>query len=284
MQVASKLERMSEQYEGAEQAFLDAVRDDEDRASLARTAREAATAASAFQAESYRKLFAGEEDAWMPLSDLTERLGEVDARAQRADEARNRGTLLVAATRVFATSGTEPSMRAIAREAGVGIATLYRHFPTRKVLVDAVYEDQVQRLTVGARELLRQLPPAEAMRRWMDLFADWLATKHGMTDTLLAMIDTGEINLAHTRTELLGAISMILDAGTAAGDIRADVSADDIAASLLGISTVAGKPQQHTQAGRLLDLLMDGLRPAASSLTRGSGHLGEPGSVRPSGT
>jgi AcrR family transcriptional regulator len=188
------------------------------------------------------------------------RLSDVDARAPRVDAVRNRETLLAAATRVFAASDTEPSMRAIAREADVGIATLYRHFPTRESLVDAVYEDQVQRLTVGARKLLHQLTPAEAMRRWMDLFADWLATKHGMTGTLLAMIDAGEITLAHTRTELLGAISAILEAGTAAGDIRADASAEDIAASLLGIFTVAGKPQQHTQAGRLLDLLMDGLR------------------------
>ena len=152
-------------------------------------------------------------------------------------------------------------MRAIAREAGVGIATLYRHFPTRESLVDAVYQDQVQRLTLGARELLEQLPPAKAMRRWMDLFADWLATKHGMLDTLLAMIESGEITHAETRAELLDAITTILDAGSAAGDLRADISAEDVAASLLGILAVAGKRGQHGQAGRLLDLLMDGLTP-----------------------
>jgi AcrR family transcriptional regulator len=168
--------------------------------------------------------------------------------------------LLAAATRVFASSEAEPSMRTIAREAGVGIATLYRHFPTRESLVDAVYHDQVKRLTLGARELLGQVPPAEAMRRWMDLFGDWLATKHGMLDTLLAMIESGEIAQAETRGELLGAISAILDAGRAAGDLRADISAEDIAASLLGIFGVAGKPEQRAQAGRLLNLLMDGLR------------------------
>src|SRR3984885_3318884 len=90
-----------------------------------------------------------------------------------------------------AASDPTPSMGAIAREAGVGIATLYRHFRTRESLVDAVYHDQVERLTVGARELLEQLPPAEAMRRWMDLFGDWLMTKHGMINTLLAMIESG---------------------------------------------------------------------------------------------
>ena len=148
----------------------------------------------------------------------------------RADAARNRESLLVAATRAFAASETEPSMRAIAREAGVGIGTLYRHFPTRESLVDAVYHDQVERLTIGADELLEQLPPVEAMRRWMDLFADWLATKHGMTDTLVTMID----------------------------------SAEDIAASLIGIFTVAGKPEHHNQAQRLLSLLMDGLKPPPS--------------------
>jgi AcrR family transcriptional regulator len=188
-------------------------------------------------------------------------LTDVDARALRADASRNRETVLAAATRAFASAETEPSMRAIAREAGVGIATLYRHFPTRESLVDAVYHDQVERLTLGARELLEQLPPAEAMRRWMDLFGDWLVTKHGMIDTLLAMIESGEIALAQTRAELLEVITTILDAGTAAGDLRADISAEDIAASLIGIFTVAGQPGQHTQANRLLNLLMDGLRP-----------------------
>jgi AcrR family transcriptional regulator len=188
-------------------------------------------------------------------------LTDVDARARRADSSRNREAVLAAATRAFASAETEPSMRAIAREAGVGIATLYRHFPTRESLVDAVYHDQVERLTLGGRELLGQVPPAEAMRRWMDLFGDWLMTKHGMIDTLLAMIESGEIALAQTRAELLDIITTILAAGTAAGDLRADISAEDIAASLIGIFTVAGKPGQHPQANRLLDLLMDGLRP-----------------------
>lgn len=187
---------------------------------------------------------------------------DADGRAPRADAARNRDMVLAAATRVFASSEAEPSMRAIAREAGVGIATLYRHFPTRESLVDAVYQDQLKRLTLGACELLRQFPPVEAMRRWMDLFGDWLATKHGMRDTLVAMIEPGEI--ADARTELLEAITTILDAGSAAGDLRADVSAEDIAASLLGIFGVAAKPEQRAQANRLLNLLMDGLRPQPS--------------------
>jgi hypothetical protein len=102
-------------------------------------------------------------------------------------------------------------------------------------------------LTTGARELLGQLPPAAAMRRWMDLFGDWIATKNGMLDTLLAMVESGEIAHARTRTELLAAITTILDAGRAAGDLRSDVTAEDLAAALIGIFTVTpgpnGKPR-----------------------------------------
>ena len=182
----------------------------------------------------------------------------------RADAARNRNHLLAVATRVFVSADTEPSMRAIAREAGVGIGTLYRHFPTRKSLVDAVYRDQVALLTDGARELLAQLPPPAALRRWMDLFGDWIATKNGMLDTLLAMIESGEIAHAQTRTDLLAAIDELLDAGRAAGDLRADVTAEDVADSLIGIFTVAHPPEHEAKAARLLNILMDGLRPSAS--------------------
>jgi AcrR family transcriptional regulator len=162
---------------------------------------------------------------------------------------------------VIASADDAPSMRAIAAEAGVGIATLYRHFPTRESLVEAVYRDQVTRLVSGADELLTEMPPAAALRQWMDLFGGWVATKNGMLDTLLAMIKAGEIAHAQTRTELLDAITEILHAGRAAGDLRADVTAEDIAASLLGIFTVAPLPKHADRAAKLLNILMDGLRP-----------------------
>ena len=186
----------------------------------------------------------------------------------RADASRNRNQLLEVATRVFVSADTEPSMRAIAREAGVGIATLYRHFPSREALVDAVYRDQVARLTDGARELLAQLPPPAALRRWMDLFGNWIATKNGMLGTLLAMIESGEIAHAQTQHELLGAIGEILAAGRVTGELRADVTAEDVAAGLLGMYAVAGPAGQRAQVTRLLDLLMDGLRPPASARPR----------------
>lgn len=184
-----------------------------------------------------------------------------EPRAPRADAARNREQLLEVATRVFASNDANTSMRAIAREAGVGIGTLYRHFPTRESLVEAVYRDQVVRLTNGARQLLAELAPAVAMRRWMDLFGEWIATKNGMLDTLPAMIESDAVGHAHTRDELLNAISAILDAGRAAGDLRRDVTAEQIAASLIGIFTVAHQPGNTVAADRLLDILLDGLRP-----------------------
>ncbi|MGW2222532.1 SbtR family transcriptional regulator [Nonomuraea sp. NPDC001684] len=101
------------------------------------------------------------------------------------------------------------------------------------------------------------------MRCWMDLFGDWIATKNGMLDTLLAMIESGEIAHAQPRSEPLAAITTIPDAGRAAGDLRSDVTAEDVAASLIGIFTVAPRREHEAKAGRLLDLLMDGLRPPA---------------------
>ena len=192
-------------------------------------------------------------------------MAATDTRRPRADATRNRQHLLDVATRLFASAETEPSMRAIAHEAGVGIATLYRHFPTRESLVDAVYQDQVSRLTTGAHDLLTHLDPPTALRHWMDLFGDWIATKNGMLDTLLAMVESGEIAHAHTRTELLTAIDHLLHAGHTSGQLRTDVPADDIAAALIGIFTVAGTPEHKAMAARLLDLLMDGLRFSADT-------------------
>jgi AcrR family transcriptional regulator len=186
----------------------------------------------------------------------------------RSDAARNRTHLLDVATRVYARSKTEPSMREIARAAGVGIGTLYRHFPTREALVEAVYRDQVERLTQGARQLLEKHPPAVAMRRWMDLFGDWLATKHGMLGTLMAMVDAGAMEHAQGRGALLAAVTSILDAGAAAGDIRRDTNAEDVSTSLIGIFSVAGAAADKGQLKRLLDLLMDGLRPRTAARAR----------------
>ncbi|MBF4577530.1 TetR/AcrR family transcriptional regulator [Frondihabitans sp. VKM Ac-2883] len=184
-----------------------------------------------------------------------------DVRPLRSDAVRNREQLLLVATRVLATDGTETSMRAIAREAGVGIGTLYRHFPTREALVEAVYSDQVDRLTTGAQELLAQHSPAIALRAWMDLYGEWIAAKSGMLDTLLAMVESGDLGHAQTREKILEAISTILRAGATRGDLRSDVTAIEVSASLIGIFTVSKQAGGALRTDRLLDILLDGLRP-----------------------
>jgi AcrR family transcriptional regulator len=188
----------------------------------------------------------------------------------RSDAVRNRQALVDAATRLFAAAVPEPSLRLIAREAGVGVGTLFRHFPTREALVEAVYQDQVRRLTEGADQLLAAGPPAVALRRWMDLFSEWLATKNGMLDTLRAMINNQQLGSAHTRTELLAAIDKILAAGRAAGEISPDATAEDVAAGLIGIFTVAPITTRGDQAARLLDIFMNGISTPASPARRRS--------------
>lgn len=181
-------------------------------------------------------------------------------RARVAEARRNRAALITAATKAFA-SGAEPvSLEAVARDAGVGIGTLYRHFPRREALVEAVYENQMERLDSTATDLLASHPPAQALRSWMTVFADWAATKNGMIDTLRSLLTSGRIERGRMRDQLVVIVSRFLDAGVAAGDLRSDVVAEDVAATLAGVLTVAGAPEQRAQAARMLDLVVDGLR------------------------
>jgi AcrR family transcriptional regulator len=141
----------------------------------------------------------------------------------------------------------------------VGIGTLYRHFPTREALIEAVYRNDLARLRSAADELLALRDPDVALGTWMDRFADYVATKPGMAETLRAVVASGAITSAKTREGLTATIQSLLDAGAAAGTVRDDVKAQDVFASLTGIFLAAGAPDQREQAGRMLDLLMDGL-------------------------
>lgn len=181
-------------------------------------------------------------------------------RPLRADALRNRQRLLDAAVRAFSHAGPEVTLDSIAKEAGVGIGTLYRHFPTRETLVEAAYRNELAKLCDAAPELLASLPPDRAVRAWMDRFIDYLSTKRGMADALRLVIASGANPYAQSRDRLVAALNLLLAAGGAAGTVRADVTPADVLAGLSGISLVAGEPDQREQAGRLLDLLMDGLR------------------------
>ena len=178
----------------------------------------------------------------------------------RADAQRNRDRVLAVAVRAFSGDGPDVTLESIARDAGVGIGTLYRHFPTREALVEAVYRNELARLCDAAADLLRAGPPDQATRAWMDRFIDYMITKRGMADALRALIASGGDPFAQSRGRALGAITMLLAAGAAAGAIRNDVEPGDVLASLSGVSLAAGEPAQRDQARRMLDLLMDGLR------------------------
>ncbi|MFI6151265.1 TetR/AcrR family transcriptional regulator [Kitasatospora sp. NPDC051170] len=178
----------------------------------------------------------------------------------RADARRNRERILETAVRAFAEQGPDVPFDAIAKAAGVGSATLYRHFPTRGALVEAAYRNELARVCDGAAELLAELPPDRALRLWMDRFIDYLAAKQGMADALRAAVASGADPFAETLEKLGTAIDSLLSAGAEAGLLRSDVDAFDVGLSLTGIAQVTSAPAQRDRAGRLLDLLLDGLR------------------------
>jgi AcrR family transcriptional regulator len=162
--------------------------------------------------------------------------------------------------RAFSQDGPDVTLESIAGDAGVGIGTLYRHFPTREALIEAAYRSELARLCAGVPELMQTLPADVALRTWMDRFIDYLATKHGMAEALRRVVASGGNPFAESRESLLEAIGSLLKAGAARGELRGDVDPADVMFGISGVSLVAGEPEQRDQAGRLLDLLLDGLR------------------------
>ncbi|MCV7010927.1 TetR/AcrR family transcriptional regulator [Mycolicibacterium madagascariense] len=193
-----------------------------------------------------------------PVSDAPER------RPIRADARANQDKLLAASAAAFARDGQAATLKRIAKDAGVGIATLYRRFPTREHLVDATYRYETDRLAAQASDLLRVLPADRALRAWMSEVLDYLATKHGMADTLRTLLHDDEQLSSQTREQFTSAIERFRLAGIDQGQIRENIAASDILMALAGITLVADGTHQRQQAERLLDLLMDGLtRPQA---------------------
>jgi AcrR family transcriptional regulator len=182
-------------------------------------------------------------------------------RVMRADARRNREQLLTAAVAAFSRAdASEVTLESVARAAGVGIGTLYRHFPSREALVDAAYRSELARLCESVSGLLAAMPADKAMRTWMDLFIEYMTTKKGMSDALRMVIASGGNPFAESRSRLVAAVSALLAAGASDGSVRADLDPADLLASMSGVSLVVATAAQREQAGRLLDLLMDGLR------------------------
>ncbi|BBZ73410.1 TetR/AcrR family transcriptional regulator [Mycobacterium paraseoulense] len=175
----------------------------------------------------------------------------------RSDARRNRERLLEVATAAFTSAEGQPvSLESIAREAGVGIGTLYRHFPNREALVEAIYRAELAEVAASAERLVKRHPPRIALRRWMDRYAGFVAAKRGMAESLHAMFDSGAMQPSQTRDSIVGAVDLLLRAGADDGSLRPDVRADDVVSSLIGIFLASGSPEQ---TGRMLDLLAAGI-------------------------
>ena len=180
----------------------------------------------------------------------------------RADARRNRERLLEAALALFVEAGPDVALEAVAKRAGVGIGTLYRHFPTREALVEAAYRSEVAHLYEAAEELLREREPDAALAAFMDRFVDYAATKRGMKPLLMAVAESGSDVFAEAGVQIRGAVAMLVEAGVAAGAIRSDVDAEDVLRALgIVFSLPAG---QEEQARRILGIVMDGLRHGAA--------------------
>jgi AcrR family transcriptional regulator len=180
-------------------------------------------------------------------------------RALRADAQLNHDRLLEAAAQAFARDGADTSLKAIAKEAGVGIGTLYRRFPARDDLIEAVYRNETIRLCDSASGLLLRETPREATRIWMESFVDYMQTKHGMAEALPGILSANEGLRLHSRDLLRDTIQSLLTANTVARSMRSDVPADDIMMALGGITLIAANEGQRQLASRLIDLLLAGL-------------------------
>ncbi|GGT20394.1 MULTISPECIES: TetR/AcrR family transcriptional regulator [Streptomyces] len=186
-------------------------------------------------------------------------MAEDTRRPLRADARRNREKILTAAVRVFAEEGLDAHLERVAKAAGVGSATLYRNFPTREALIEAVYRNEVAQLCEAVPGLLAARPPYEALRAWTRLFLDYVTAKLGMAEALRAIAATGGNPYGQSRDMIEAALSDLMDACVAAGAIRSDVAPGDVSAALAGIALSSARPDQRDQAERLLDLVLDGL-------------------------
>jgi AcrR family transcriptional regulator len=191
------------------------------------------------------------------------------ARKPRADGQRNRERLMAAAKAAFAGAGPEVSLEEIARRAEVGIGTLYRHFPTRDAIVEAVYRREVRQLADSAVRLLDRAAPGDALHEWMRLFVDYIATKKVIASALGSIVGGVSALYAASGARITEAMSLLVERAIASGDIRADADPADLLRALMGFTYGNTGPGWEASARRLIDILMDGLRPDVGDIHAG---------------
>jgi AcrR family transcriptional regulator len=179
-------------------------------------------------------------------------------RKPRADAQRNRERILEIAKHAFTRSGANISLDDVARQAGIGAGTLYRHFPTRDALLEAVYRTEVERLAAAEREFSEAMPPIEALQAWMFLFVDYIAAKQIIAPALNTLVG-GPSKLFEASGDLIkGAIQALVNRAIASGDIRPDLDPLDLLRALVGVSNVASVPDWQQSARRLVQILIIG--------------------------
>ncbi|HET6877374.1 MAG TPA: TetR/AcrR family transcriptional regulator [Jatrophihabitans sp.] len=190
------------------------------------------------------------------------------ARAQRADACRNRDRLIEVASEVFSTSGVDASLEKIAKQAGVGIGTLYRHFPSRDALIEAVYRHNVEVLCASAEELAATLPPDEALAAWMQNFVAYVPGKKGMSAYLKSVVDADSDLFESTHARVRETVDRLMQAAVEAGTVRPGVDGMELLRGLSGVCLMTGAGSDSGGA-TVAGLLMDGLRYRSGAAARG---------------
>lgn len=185
------------------------------------------------------------------------------ARKPRADAERNRARILEVAKDAFTRSGADVSLDEIAKHAGVGPGTLYRHFPTRELLLEAVYRSEVEKLAAAEREFAATMPPVEALRAWMLLFVDYIAAKQIIAPALNTLVGGHSKVFEATGHLVKEAINSLVERAVKSGDICPDLDPLDLLRALIGVSNVASGPDWRQSARRLVGILIAGSRPNA---------------------
>ena len=165
------------------------------------------------------------------------------------------------AKHAFSRSGVNTSLDDIAREAGVGPGTLYRHFPTREALLEAVYRIEVEKLAAAERKFAETLPPVEALRAWMRLFVDHIAAKQIIAPALNALVGDPKKVFEASHAQVWEAIRELVKRAIKSGDIRKDLDPIDLLRALIGVANVSTSPDWQQSAKRLVDILIAGSRP-----------------------
>lgn len=182
-------------------------------------------------------------------------------RKPRTDAQRNRERILEVAKQAFTRYGANASLDDVAKEAGVGAGTLYRHFPTRDALIEAVYRTEVEKLAAAERKFAETMAPIDALRAWMLLFIDYIAAKHIIAPALNTFVGGASKLYEGSRAQIQGAIGVLVKRAIKSGDIRKDIEPFDLLRALIGVSNVSSTPDWQQSAKRLVDILITGSRP-----------------------